>query len=366
LDKQLAIIAFSLLLLIPIGLTPAFGQVSDFFWSEDDGTGEIFTADSAGQNVGQVTSGGFARIDDVEIDPGAGKLWWNNWVPGTPSASEGIYNSNLGGAGQVQLPGLVSSCSGPPSGLTGLVLDPANQRLFYTRGVSYNNCPDGETSRVNMDGTGYLALDVDSWHPDGIDLSGGTVFWGNTGILPSTAEGPLNTMDTSGGTKVINQLPHVTGEGRSLSVDAANQLLFYSSHEPFGRGLNGGIFVVDLTNIGAGATNVLSDPTTGIPDVELDAANMRLYWTDYARGEIRSASYDAAGNLGPINIEVFGLTNPYGLALAFQVDGIVVGGEFIGVDTAALLVAGAQMNAAWMIPVIVSGIGFAIVIARKF
>jgi len=43
-----------------------------------------------------------------------------------------------------------------------------------------------------------------------------------------------------------------------------------------------------------------------------------------------------------------------------------VGGEFIGIDSTALLVTGAQMNASWMIPVIVAGIGFAIVIARKF
>jgi len=43
-----------------------------------------------------------------------------------------------------------------------------------------------------------------------------------------------------------------------------------------------------------------------------------------------------------------------------------VGGTFEGVNTTLLLVSGAQMNAAWMIPVIVSGIGFAIVIARKF
>jgi len=43
-----------------------------------------------------------------------------------------------------------------------------------------------------------------------------------------------------------------------------------------------------------------------------------------------------------------------------------VGGEFIGVDSTALLLAGTQANASWMIPVIVSGIGFAIVIARKF
>ncbi len=43
-----------------------------------------------------------------------------------------------------------------------------------------------------------------------------------------------------------------------------------------------------------------------------------------------------------------------------------VGGELIPLDTTMILVAGAQHTAAWMIPVIVSGIGFAIVIARKF
>jgi len=44
----------------------------------------------------------------------------------------------------------------------------------------------------------------------------------------------------------------------------------------------------------------------------------------------------------------------------------VVGGSGFVIDSTALLVTGAQMSAAWMIPVIVSGIGIAIVIARKF
>jgi len=43
-----------------------------------------------------------------------------------------------------------------------------------------------------------------------------------------------------------------------------------------------------------------------------------------------------------------------------------VGGEFIGIDSTMVLAAGAQYTAAWMIPVLVSGIGIAIVIARKF
>jgi len=43
-----------------------------------------------------------------------------------------------------------------------------------------------------------------------------------------------------------------------------------------------------------------------------------------------------------------------------------VGGEFIGIDSVSVLVAGAQNTAAWMIPVLLSVIGIGIVIARKF
>ena len=54
----------------------------------------------------------------------------------------------------------------------------------------------------------------------------------------------------------------------------------------------------------------------------------------------------------------------------FPLPGIVnpcpVGGELIPLDTTSLIVVGAQMNAAWMIPVIVSAIGIGIVLARKF
>jgi len=43
-----------------------------------------------------------------------------------------------------------------------------------------------------------------------------------------------------------------------------------------------------------------------------------------------------------------------------------IGGWFLQVDKPALILAGAQMTVSWMIPIIVSGIGIAIVIARKF
>ena len=44
----------------------------------------------------------------------------------------------------------------------------------------------------------------------------------------------------------------------------------------------------------------------------------------------------------------------------------LVGGTLVPIDSTALLLVGAQMTAAWMIPVIIAGIGIAIVIARKF
>jgi len=45
---------------------------------------------------------------------------------------------------------------------------------------------------------------------------------------------------------------------------------------------------------------------------------------------------------------------------------VCVAGTVLQIDTTAVLVAGTQMTASWMIPVIVSGIGIGIVIARKF
>jgi len=46
--------------------------------------------------------------------------------------------------------------------------------------------------------------------------------------------------------------------------------------------------------------------------------------------------------------------------------GGTVGGKMIPIDSTMVLLAGTHSIASWMIPVIVAGIGFAIVIARKF
>jgi len=50
---------------------------------------------------------------------------------------------------------------------------------------------------------------------------------------------------------------------------------------------------------------------------------------------------------------------------SISLDRIVVAGSLTPIDTTMVLVAGAQSTSAWMIPVIVAGIGIAVVIARK-
>ncbi len=74
--------------------------------------------------------------------------------------------------------------------------------------------------------------------------------------------------------------------------------------------------------------------------------------------------------LPPSAIDSIGVTSgsppSSGSIIAIQGAPPPVGGTMIPIDTTALLLAGAQMNAAWMIPVIVVAIGFAIVIARKY
>jgi len=67
---------------------------------------------------------------------------------------------------------------------------------------------------------------------------------------------------------------------------------------------------------------------------------------------------------GPPNIILQDQTTP--IDDCVEKPKIMVGGDMNPVDTTMVLVAGTHSVAAWMIPVIVSGIGIGIVIARKF
>ncbi len=152
-----------------------------------------------------------------------------------------------------------------------------------------------------------------------------------------------------------------TGSATVTFDDATNQLSWNISWS----GLLGAETLMHfhgaaLPNQNAGvqvSTGVLGPPVVGntviaagqAADLLSDLWYLNLHTTAFAGGEIR----------GQVLCETPNGNGGNG-------DRMVVGGEFIGVDTTSVLVAGSQNTAAWMIPVIVSAIGFAIVIARKF
>ncbi len=112
--------------------------------------------------------------------------------------------------------------------------------------------------------------------------------------------------------------------------------------------------------IGAEDTFVIDGGTTfnHIPDQSCPTLNLA------AETIVNNGNFNVFGTL--INNNAFinqgavldcGIITGSALPLPGIVNRCTVGGDLIPLDTSALIIAGAQMNAAWMIPVIVSGIG---------
>lgn len=77
---------------------------------------------------------------------------------------------------------------------------------------------------------------------------------------------------------------------------------------------------------------------------------------DFFLSELENESYDADDEVMKLIRTLF--AKGYG-------EGCYVGGEFIPIESTSLLLAGTQMTASWMIPILVSGIGIGLVFLRK-
>ncbi len=137
---------------------------------------------------------------------------------------------------------------------------------------------------------------------------------------------------------------------------------------------------IDGNSIWLESTTPLSDGGILAPIV---AEFTNMHWNNFPNGIITGVTILPTSNV-PIQTPIIGdhsitLTSEQliidcgnesqcivELHLDIETSHIAVGGEFIGIDTVSVLVAGAQNTSAWMIPVLVSAIGIGIVIARKF
>ena len=196
-----------------------------------------------------------------------------------------------------------------------LAIDSGNQQIYFTRAVSYDN---REISHVDTSGANYTVLHsgagafTNGWFYSGLalDKANNLLYWGDIGVLTPAppADGSVNRMTTTGGA-ITGLTPHVDGRGRGYALDQASQTIFLTSHDTMSPGTGGGVFSYDIAN--NIETQLISDPTTGYWDIEIDPNGQRIWWTDYRRGQIRSAKFDGSD----VQVELSNLTNPYGLAL---------------------------------------------------
>jgi len=184
-------------------------------------------------------------------------------------------------------------------------------------------------------------------------------------------KGPLNTIDADG-----NLIPSVEYKSNVCPTEVDSQILPCDGVHLMIPNFIDNLLVKKVR------IQVLYDPSGSTPSVKHPggvkedlipgpAVNPEICFRDAPPTNTISGYFfeDWTCNKNPIN-EVIWFEITDAAVTEIIVDtvsfGMPVGGELIPVDSTSLLVAGAQANALWLIPVLVSAIGIGIVIARKF
>jgi hypothetical protein len=265
---------------------------------------------------------GLETIGDVEVDAINGHLYFNYWLRpgngGVGDALEGLWRSDLDGGGAGLWSDASNTCSGFASGSHGNALDVTNGVVYFTRGVSYADCNGAEISKINFDGTGYTRLNgpgQDGWFLEGVDVdvANGKVYWGSPGVILGALDGAVNVVNTDG-TAAAKVVGHTDGLGRAIALDAATGTIFFTASTIFNPAAGGQIWKVNTD--GTGLAQLPIAGLTGVPDIEVDSEQQRIWFTDFGNGTIQSANFDGTD----VVIEFAGLDYPLGLALEFETD----------------------------------------------
>ncbi len=112
--------------------------------------------------------------------------------------------------------------------------------------------------------------------------------------------------------------------------------------------------ILTLGNLGLPGTAAVSAP------VGTNPVSQTFSWTpgagDVGLNLVTFTCQDNTGNNA----------SPHDYTFIVHLQSNPVGGEMIPLDTTMILLAGTQMTTSWLVPVVVAGVGIAIVLARKF
>jgi hypothetical protein len=175
------------------------------YWVNTEGNGEadgsINWAKLDGSGGGMLNTTG-ATVDSpykIALDTVHGKVYWANTDPTVQTISYANAN-NTGGGGTLDLSGAT-----PPTGITGLSVDPAGNRLYWLDNseehVSFASLSGGSGGDVDL--TGSIFND-----PYGLafDPTNSTLYWGNYGNAKGENSNAIGFVRLGGGGGGISPL----------------------------------------------------------------------------------------------------------------------------------------------------------------
>ncbi|MDB6112370.1 MAG: Low-density lipoprotein receptor, partial [Pedosphaera sp.] len=246
-----------------------------------------------GNGASNIFSGALAysNPNGVAVDVGVGRIFVADG-----NATNCIRAGNLNGTGSV------TNVVNVGINISGLALDTANQKIYFTTSSSFS--VNDQVMRVNYNGTGLVTLfsggAISNANGIAIDVSAGKLFVADaTGVLA----GNLN------GTGTLTNLYSAGFNVSAVAADTVNQKVYFTYSTPFSTAR-----VLRVNYNGSGALTLFtSSATLSNPNgLALDVSNGRMYIADGNGGNcVRVANLDGTGTpttLYAAGINVSGVT----------------------------------------------------------
>ncbi len=260
-----------------------------YYATEDpDRQGFLFRCELDGSHQQRLVSG-LDEIDDMELDPIAGKIYWSE------AGSRRIRRANLDGSGVETLVSGVQNLRAlgldleaetlyfgdlttiyvadlDGSGATQIVtdagireieVDTVNDKLYYARG--------NRTRWCDLDGTNCADLANDA--PTNLEISGSFVYF-------STTDHDLWRMDLDGGN--LQQVSSGLEMPRRFALGTDDQMYL----------ADGSIRRYDLD--GSNGTSIAAGAGEGVHDVAVDMAGRRFFFSDFEQDAVVTRSFGSS------------------------------------------------------------------------
>ena len=243
------------------------------------------------------------------------------------------------------------------NGGTGIAFNPVDGKIYALLKLTPAQDEDAGLDRhlvtiVLQTGVATLVGDTGVKKIASLAFNPGTLYSLKLGGSDKDLPNKLSTISTVDGSVTTKcDLDAGFGTGLAFNRDPDDEFLYYASGGIFQRIDDFNVDPCDVTDI---PTNLALDN----PEALAFFSSFLITNFDFPDDELSSIT--AAGFVSPI-----GTLDHFTRGLTV-IPVSAIGGDMIQIETTSVLAAGAQYTAAWMIPVIVSGIGIAIVIARKF